>query len=167
MQQFHEVFDHPNEGKSAGDRLLELSQGRRTASEYALIFRTLAAQTMWVSDTLKVLFRKGLSHELQSELACRDEGRDLNQFIELTIQINNLIRARKPCNRNTVRVPTPTVTDEAESMQINSYHLSAEERDRRLSQRLCLYCGQSGHLRNSCPSRPHPENQDETGEFHC
>lgn len=119
---------------------------------------TLSAQTTWVSDTLKVLFRKGLSHELKSELACHDEGRDLNQFIELTIQIDNLIRARKPSTHNTVRVPTPTVAEEAEPMQINSYRLSAEERDRRLSQRLCLYCGQSGHLRSSCPSQPHPKS---------
>ncbi|KAL0151624.1 hypothetical protein M9458_053025 [Cirrhinus mrigala] len=51
------------------------------------------------------------------------------------------------------------MTDETEPMQLNSFHLSAEERNRRLAQRLCLYCGQSGHLQVSCPSRPHPESQ--------
>lgn len=43
-------------------------------------------------------------------------------------------------------------------MQVNSYHLSADERDRRVTNHLCLYCGQAGHLRLSCPSRPRPEN---------
>lgn len=113
LQRFREFFDHPKEGKSAGDRLLELSQGKRTVAEYALSFRTLAAQSSWLSDTLKVLFRRGLNHELQSELACRDEGRDLDQFIELAIKIDNLIRS----------VPVSTVTDETEPTQVNSYHL--------------------------------------------
>lgn len=63
------------------------------AAEYALAFRTLAAQTNWVSDTLKVCFRRGLSHELQTELACRDEGKSLEQFIELAIHVDNLIRS--------------------------------------------------------------------------
>lgn len=31
------------------------------------------------------MFRKGLNHELQAELACRDDGKDFDQFIELTI----------------------------------------------------------------------------------
>ena len=52
-------------------------------------FGTLAAQTSWVNDTLKVIFRRGLTHELQSELACRDEGRNLDEFINLTIQIDS------------------------------------------------------------------------------
>lgn len=46
-----------------------------------MTFHTLAAQTEWVEDKLKVLFRRGLSHELQAESACRDEGRTLNEFI--------------------------------------------------------------------------------------
>lgn len=55
--------------------LLALHQGKQTAAEYALTFRTLAAQTTWVDDTLKLLFRKGLNMELQSELACRGRER--------------------------------------------------------------------------------------------
>ncbi|MGL5501715.1 MAG: retroviral-like aspartic protease family protein, partial [Plesiomonas shigelloides] len=44
-------------------------------------------------------------------------------------------------------------------MQINRFHLSPEERNRRINQRLCLYCGQPGHMRASCPSRPNPEKK--------
>ncbi len=95
LHHFREVFEHPAEGRGAGEQLLALSQGRRTAANYALSFRTLAAQTTWVKDTLKLLFRKGLNAELQSELACRDEGRTRSQFIELTIHIDNLIRSRR------------------------------------------------------------------------
>ncbi len=45
LQRFKEVFDHSAGRRSAGDQLLALSQGRTTAAEYALAFRTLAAQT--------------------------------------------------------------------------------------------------------------------------
>ncbi len=74
LQRFREVFDHPKDGRSPDELLLTLSQGRRSAAEYALAFRTLAAQTTWTEDPLKVHYRKGLNHDLQTELACRDKG---------------------------------------------------------------------------------------------
>ncbi len=75
MRQFREVFEHSVDGKEVGEQLLALRQGSSTAADYALTFRTLAAQTGWDNDPLKLLFRKGITTELQSELACRDEGR--------------------------------------------------------------------------------------------
>lgn len=86
-------------------------------------------------------------------------GGFFNQFIELAIQIDSLIRSRRPNTRCTYRAPVPAAIDETEPMQVNSYHPSPEERNRQLSQHLCFYCGQSGHLRISCPSRPHSESQ--------
>lgn len=57
LQSFKEVFEHPEGGKSTGDQLLSLCQGKTTAPKYALNFRTLAAQTNWVEDMLKLLDR--------------------------------------------------------------------------------------------------------------
>ncbi len=87
LRDFQAVFEHSKGGKGAEDLLLELAQGRTSAAEYALDFRTLAAQTNWTDNSLKVIFRRGLSHDLQTELACRDEGKDFNQFVHLAIQI--------------------------------------------------------------------------------
>lgn len=70
IQQFKEVFEHPTDGKEAGEQLLSLRQGRRSASNYDLSFRTLAAQTGWPEDPFKLHFCRGLSMELQPELAC-------------------------------------------------------------------------------------------------
>ncbi len=149
LQRFREVFDHSKDGRSADEQLLTLSQGRRTAAEYAMSFRTLAAQTTWTEDPLKVHFRKGLNHDLQTELACRDEGKTLDQFIDITIQIDNLLRSQRP----STRAPSMTVSDSHEPMQVDTYHISSEERDRRINHRLCLYCGEPGHIRISCPAR--------------
>lgn len=152
LQSFKEVFEHPEGGKSAGDQLLTLTQGRSTAAEFALQFRTLAAQTNWVEDTLKLLFRKGLNLELQAELACRDEGRSLTSFIELAIHIDNLIRSRRPLRPLATSAATP------EPMQLGYTPLLPEERERRRRMHLCLYCGQAGHLKINCPVRPNVSN---------
>ncbi len=105
-----------------------------------------------MEDTLKLLFRRGLNLELQSELACQDEGRSLSEFIELAIQIDNLIRSRRSA-RTTPRY-MPETTTMAEPMQLGFTHITSEERERRMQNQLCLYCGQAGHMKISCPVRP-------------
>ncbi|MGL4646355.1 MAG: DUF4939 domain-containing protein, partial [Cetobacterium sp.] len=47
LARFRAVFDHSASGESAEERLLAVSQGDRTAAEYALTFRTLAAEAGW------------------------------------------------------------------------------------------------------------------------
>ncbi len=162
LRDFQAVFEHSKGGKGAEDLLLELAQGRTSAAEYALEFRTLAAQTNWTDNSLKVIFRRGLSHDLQTELACRDEGKDFNQFVHLAIQIDNLMRSRRPGSRSATssrNLPLPwyyshMTADSSEPMQINATRLTEEEKERRRSQRLCLYCGEAGHFRQNCPHRP-------------
>ena len=157
LQQFRNVFEHSTAEGDPGEQLLKLSQGRNTAADYALTFRTLAAQTNWIEDTHKTLFRKGLTVELQSELACRDEGRSLNEYINLTIQVDNLMHSRRR-----VRTPLYTAHESTtmhEPMQLGFTHLSPEERERRQQNRLCLYCGQPGHMKASCPVRPVSKSQ--------
>ncbi len=85
------VFDHTERGDGAGEQILALKQGRNTAAEFALAFRTLDAQTRLPDDPLKLHFRRGLSPESQTELACRDEGKTLDQLIDLAIRIDNMI----------------------------------------------------------------------------
>ncbi|XDV14192.1 hypothetical protein PO909_002370 [Leuciscus waleckii] len=155
------VFENAKEGKGAEDLLLELTQGKSPASENALTFRTLAAQTNWTENAFKVVFRRGLSHELQAELACRDEGKGFDQFVHLTIQIDNLMRSRRSSHRSTSAlrvIPAPRAShssaDAYEPMQINASHISEEERERRRTLKLCMYCGGSGHFRLHCPLRP-------------
>ncbi|KAI2655839.1 Transposon Tf2-6 polyprotein [Labeo rohita] len=151
LRQFREVFDH-----ATGAR----SPGTSTAADYTLRFRTLAAQTGWPPEPLKAIYRKGLSHDLQSELACRDEGKTLEQFMELTIQIDNLMRSRRGGRQTQPARPAPSASNYSatssspEPMQIGRTHLTEEERERRLRDNLCLYCGQPGHIRATCPIRP-------------
>ncbi len=153
LRQFREVFELTAGGKEAGEQLLALRQGKDTASDYSLTFRTLAAQTGWENGPLKLLYRKGLSTELQTELACRDDGKTLEQFIELAIRLDNLLHSRRPSWHFPLQTSAFASALESEPMQVGVTHLSSEERERRLRNHLCLYCGLSGHLRATCPTR--------------
>ncbi|KAL0164855.1 hypothetical protein M9458_040608, partial [Cirrhinus mrigala] len=133
LQEFKGVFQPSSESSEAGEEIMALRQGRRPAADYALTFRTLAAQ----------------------KLACRDEDLTLNQYIDLSIRVDNVMRARRT-SRLTPSSPLSAVPLEApaEPMQLGATKLSLEERERRLRSRLCLYCGQAGHIRANCPTRP-------------
>uniref|UniRef100_A0A3B3DPC6 Gypsy retrotransposon integrase-like protein 1 n=1 Tax=Oryzias melastigma TaxID=30732 RepID=A0A3B3DPC6_ORYME len=154
------VFQHAVDGKDPGDQLMDIKQGKETAAAYSLRFRTLAAQTEWSPCGLKTVYRRGLSTELQRELACRDEGLDLDQLIALAIRLDNLLRTRRP---HATKTEIPYVqagpvnhppNNLGEPMQLGSTRLTPEERRRRMLKHLCLYCGRSGHLRAACPDRP-------------
>ncbi|KAK3561513.1 hypothetical protein QTP86_006171 [Hemibagrus guttatus] len=56
VKQLRDVFEYPAGGKDVSTRLLQLSQGRRLAAEYAIEFRTLAAQSGWNDVALKAVF---------------------------------------------------------------------------------------------------------------
>ncbi|KAI2663045.1 Transposon Tf2-6 polyprotein [Labeo rohita] len=155
LKSFKEVFQPSPESSEAGEQIVALRQGRRTAAEYALDFRTLAAQSGWNDGPLKLHYRKGLNSDLQVELACRDEDLSLNQYIDLSIRVDNVMRARRS-NRSLMPTfqPQPTVSNAPEPMQLGATKLTTEERQRRLNNNLCLYCGQPGHIRATCPTRP-------------
>ncbi len=116
LKRFREVFEHSAGGKEPGEQLLALRQGRSTALDYALSFRTLAAQSGWEDKPLKLLYRKGLTAELQSELACRDEGKTLEPLIDLSIRIDNLMRSRRAPHHFQVHTQAATVSSESEPM---------------------------------------------------
>ncbi|KAL0202757.1 hypothetical protein M9458_000775, partial [Cirrhinus mrigala] len=155
LRSFKEVFQPTPESSEAGEQIVALRQGRRTAAEYALDFRTLAAQSGWNDGPLKLHYRKGLNSDLQVELACRDENLSLNQYIDLSIRVDNVMHARKPSRPFTPTFqPQPSASSAPEPMQLGTTKLTTEERERRLCNHLCLYCGQPGHIRATCPTRP-------------
>ena len=54
-KQIREVFEYPAGGRDVSVQLLQLRQGNRTAADYAVEFRTLAAQSGWNEVALKCL----------------------------------------------------------------------------------------------------------------
>ena len=94
-QEMKKVFDHPVKGKEAVSNMLRLRQGTQSASQYALEFRILAAESGWNDTALQGIFLKGISEELKDELVTRDEPDSLEALIDLTIRLDNRIRERR------------------------------------------------------------------------
>ncbi len=78
----------------------------------------------------------------------------MDQFIDLAIRIDNLLRSRRQPRFSSAPVGVTAPPPDSEPMQIGFTHLSEEERERRMRGNLCLYCGLSGHMRATCPTRP-------------
>ncbi|KAI2656673.1 Retrotransposon-derived protein PEG10 [Labeo rohita] len=97
---------------------------------------------------------RGLPQNYSPNLVCCDEDKTLDVFIDLSIRIDNLVCSRRPPHQSPMSSQSATAVPDSDPMQIGFTHLTAEERERRIRQHLCLYCGQPGHLRVSCPTRP-------------
>ncbi|KAI4892166.1 hypothetical protein NFI96_028479 [Prochilodus magdalenae] len=171
IKDFKAVFDHPNEGKTAGDLLFQLHQGSRSVAQYALEFRTVAAGTGWNEPALLTAFRHGLHMDIRKELAYRHDGLTLEELISLAIRLDQLKNGANPAPRKSpvYRAPqlpltpsplpplasrsTPELSAE-EPMQVDTSRLSPGERQRRMRRGLCLYCGNPGHILRNCSLRP-------------
>ena len=56
--------------------------------DYAVDFRTLAAESAWNPEALFDIFLHGISEEVKDELAARELPTDLDSLIALTIRID-------------------------------------------------------------------------------
>ncbi|KPP65960.1 hypothetical protein Z043_115583 [Scleropages formosus] len=138
---------------------MDLTQGNRLAADYAVEFRTLAESSGWGQTTLLACFWHGLNPRLQKELVFRGDNWTLGQFIETAITLDSLAWDREPRSR---QVPDGQLRprEKVDSMQLGNGRLTTTEQLRQIQRRLCLCCGELGHLRVQCPIRPEPQLAD-------
>lgn len=169
IQEFERVFNHPLQQEEASKRLLTLRQGRKSVAEHSVDFRILAEETGWDELALKGTFTNSLSETIKDQLASRDEPGSLDELISLAIRIDNRLRERRKerdsishnprvsCFRSPVEASSgqspPPNEPEPEPMQIGRTRLTPEERQRRYTAKVCLYCGDKGHFVANCPVR--------------
>ncbi|KAK3508456.1 hypothetical protein QTP70_029425 [Hemibagrus guttatus] len=156
-----EVFEYPAGGKDISLQLMELRQGSDSAMDYAIKFRTLAAQSGWNDAVLWAVFCEGLSPVLQTELACREDATSLSQYVATAIRLDNLLLQHRAGAHSPVssrpRPDYPRPREEARKpMQLGRSRLTEWEHQRHTQMRLCYYCGGSGHLIHQCCEKPSP-----------
>lgn len=156
------VFDRSVFGKEASRLLAALRQGKRSVADYAIEFRTLAATSQWNPEALAARFLDGLVDYIKDEIYAHDPPEHLDNLIDIAVRLDSRMELRRRVRDQFSRhraepfdslsaSQVPESLDGVEPMQIGRMCLPAKEKQRRLSEGLCLYCGGHGHLAASCP----------------
>ena len=190
LQAFQEAlrktFDPVTTERENARQLSGLRQGRESVCDYAVRFRTLAAESGWNDTALYDVFLKGLANHVRDRLLPLDLPTDLDGLITLAIRTDNrmaefqVARGDRSATPQDAR-PQPTAAYDSplrfgpeqtrstssgnteEPMQMGRARLSAEERQRRMREGRCYYCGEQGHRVAACPVKsPRPDRASST-----
>jgi hypothetical protein len=156
------VFDRAVAGREAARVLADLHQGERSVADFSIEFRTLAAECQWNEEAQWDMFLHGLADRVQREIYALDLPTSLNGLIELALRVDarlSRVGRRGAFTRTPEGAEGPWSSGrdavspvyDHEPMQVGRARLSREERERRRSQGLCLYCGGTGHFAYNCP----------------
>ncbi|KAI3355121.1 hypothetical protein L3Q82_017992, partial [Scortum barcoo] len=181
-----EVFRRESDvslAREASSALLKIRQGRWRVVDYALEFRTLAADSGWnETSIISGAFMDGLAEEVKDFLAPLDTPRDFESLVEIASHASTIASVRGEREsvgrvaslRGSRRAPhsfrefrrsshlstpvpespsPPAAAGAEEPMQLGRTKLAPEERQRRLKEGACFYCGKSGHQVNCCPAK--------------
>ncbi|KAL0152686.1 hypothetical protein M9458_052409 [Cirrhinus mrigala] len=131
LQHFRQVFGQPITPITAQEELLQTSSSG------------------WNDSALLAVFRRGLNNNIRQHMAIYDDNAELDAFLKRALTVSQHLTA---CDAPVELSPSGTPTEEP--MHTDTYHLTAQERTRRLQEGLCLYCGAPSHLLLQCPVRP-------------
>ena len=168
------TFDPVTTDRERAQELSRLKQGSNLVCDYAIHFRTLAAESGWNTTALYDVFLKGLAAPIQDLLVPLDLPSDLDSLIALAIRTDNRVcqlqqqRSSQSAERST-RTQAPCWRDprqslpeqrrlspmegEGEPMQLGRARLTPEERRRRQQEGWCFYCGELGHRAAVCSAK--------------
>jgi hypothetical protein len=181
LDEFTEVlkmaFGDPDETRTATLELESLRQTNKEFSRYYADFQRLMAIVNYDERAKRAALERGLNKELKSALTLQDapDNETFLQFVARVNRLDNRIRAhaqqlRSATTSNTQRppaprtTPAPVVTAPATpttatgthpgpmELNANRRRITPAERQRRIAQGLCMYCGGTGHFAAQCPA---------------
>ena len=166
------VFDPTLSHRERARKLSSIKQGKDSVCDYAIRFRTLAADSGWNDTALYDVFLKGLTPFIQDLFVPLDLPSSLDALIALAIKTDNRLLESKQNRASSAdprlgraavgersvppipsRSPRRRESSEVgeEPMQLGRATLSTEERRRRRQEGRCFYCGRQDHLLAACP----------------
>lgn len=155
VTEFFAHFGDPYVQDNARRQLLSLSQGRQSASAYAAKFRRIASDTGFDDQSLRYHFERGLNQDVRKAIAVNDqEFEQLTDFIKYSIRVDNrLYESSRLFVQSTpnYRGPTPMEIGRLDANEARK--LTSSEKEHRMKNALCLYCGKPNHIARSCPNK--------------
>lgn len=180
LKQFTGVRD---QAKEAEQKLATLKQTGSVAN-YASQFRSYSVHLPWDDSSLAFTFYRGLKDEIKSRYIDRDRPSKLSALIEDAIKIDGRIAefraehrqntfmpqkkqtANQTRHRQPYYGPMPMDLDQSNKKKsgpgskktfVKKGKLSKEEREKRIRNKECLYCGKPGHVMADCRARPNKQ----------
>jgi RNase H-like domain found in reverse transcriptase/Reverse transcriptase (RNA-dependent DNA polymerase)/Integrase zinc binding domain/Chromo (CHRromatin Organisation MOdifier) domain/Domain of unknown function (DUF4939)/Retroviral aspartyl protease/Integrase core domain len=162
------AFGDVDRKHQAEKEILSLKQGNQSAAVLVSEFQKLALELDWSGAPVCALFYQALRDEVKDELCKYDRPTSIEDYYSMAIRIDNRISERRTERRlshsyrvqNINSIPLKdqdVVMPDSDAMDVDSSYrrgaLSRGERQRRIDGNLCLYCGEAGHLINTCDKR--------------
>ena len=176
LERLYGILDKAN----AHMRQLERLQQTGSAAQYTAEFRRLSMGTGFNEPALRRCYYKGLKHGIKEEMLRGDEPANLAETIDRAHEIdakfsglryeNGRTDHRGPTNYKHQRKDTRTY----DPMDLSATRgpLSKRDREHRIKNNLCLYCGKPGHRANACKAKggklaaTHQNEEDETPTYY-
>ena len=141
-------------------RQLQQLKQQGPASQYTATFRRLALDSGWNDAALATQYYSGLRDSIKDELARGDRPDDLDALIERSISIDErFFERRMERGRYSGYTPNqkqprqPYYGPEPMDLSATRGPLTPKDRDHRMKNNLCLYCGKPGHRARECKAK--------------
>ena len=184
MEHFFKILDmafgDPDREATAERKLENLKQANGEFSTYYAEFQRYAADVKWNDVAKRTALHRVLNNELKDILVhVLDIPTDLVgyagylQRLDIKIRTREVEKKARPTSRFTPVTarttitpapapttaparssPTPAPTTEPMDLSAGRRTLTTEERQKRVLEGRCLYCGGLGHIAKSCPVKP-------------
>lgn len=165
-EQINNTFGDPDESLTAATRIYKLSQTTSVAV-YISEFQRLSSQLTWNEDALKDFFFQGLKPAIKDNIIRGTMPTTLKDMIRLASNLDSRIQQTRHYSFNNQITPRSFQRPAPEPMDLDALTystkanpapqakqprgpLSQQEKQHRLDNKLCLYCGKAGHTVQSC-----------------
>jgi hypothetical protein len=175
-----EAYGDPDHVNTAERALAKLRQGNQDFIAYYAEFQRLIADLNWNGAAKRAALHRGLCEELKDILSTQDLPEDWSRYVALVKRWDMQYRVckaethrssgqTKPTTRPTARntspnpaqnTPHPTTSGSGHfgpvpmDLSAARCQLSPEERQKRIDENCCLYCGGFNHMARDCPNKP-------------
>ena len=163
---------------AVAERKISLLRQTTSVNSYYTEFKRLATFLKWNDAAQRTVFYAGLKPRIKDELAKSKRAETMAELSEIAVRLDNRIyernlekksegndQPRERSNNDASRYDNTVVPMEIDGTYVNSEKtrngkLTASERQNRIDNHLCLYCGSADHKVASCPntnSKKHPK----------